>query len=276
MYFEILDQAALQQYMKYWDREDWSEILDEGNSLYPNHIAFGIREKWQPAALLVAEMTEERAEVRKLLFCSEAALEELMLIFRHHVEGSGYDRICYQWVLPQEQADQLRGKLQKAGWTEAAERETVFQIRRAEIPFWERATKGSVKGEVVPLFETSEALRMALVEELPEDTKFFRYENILPEFSLAYVENGKIEGYFLSVERKGEIWLIDAKWPEKQTAKGALIIGMAVPFQQRKAPWMYVVSRDVFSERIMKTFFKKQIMGVQSVLRNKEEPYGDL
>ena len=276
MKLEILDTLTLPSYIKHWNTENWNTILDKSGNLYPDHIAFGIKEQHKAAAVIAAALSETVAEIKALHYFYAEALDRLMGMIRQHTASYGYTNFTYQLTVSEAEAELLQKLMQKNSWPMPSAQIRRYKISRGKVAFSAKAAKGATKGTFYPFFDTTEKQRSSLAMELPENSPFFQLENIAPEYCAAYVLEERIEGYFLCTRNHDGLCLELMQFPKEEAEKGALILAAAELLETSDEPFVYINVRTEFGEKIVQRFFGKQILDRQVILTNKEEYHGNL
>lgn len=271
MKLEILDTLTLPSYMKCWNTENRNAILDESGNLYPDYIAFGIREQHKAAAMIAVALSETGAEIKALHYFSAEALDLLMGMIRQHIAILGYTKLTYQLTVSEAEAELLQKLMLKNSWPTPSAQIMRYKISRGKVAFSAKASKEATKGKIYPFFDTTEKQRSSLAMELPDNSPFFQLENVVPKYCAAYVLEERITGYFLCTQNHDGLCLELMQFPKEKTEKGALILAAAELLEKLEEPFVYINVRAEFGEKIMQGFFGKQILDIQKILTNKEE-----
>lgn len=265
MNFEIIDRNSLKEYIRIWKWLDWDKVIYSGDVLNPDCIAFGMRDKGKPEAVIIAELNEY-AEIKILNYNSTHALKILMRIFSGYLHSLRIGRLLYELKIAEEDELLFNEMMSDYGWNKPQVKHKIYELKKNNFSFFQRTEENKLKGKIVSFFETTLKQRYELALILPEDSVYYQVEVPENEFSIAYVEDDGIKGYVLSEYKEGSLYLT----MDRMSAQPQAIVGMmkevVCRLTKKHVNKVFVVVKTKYGEQLLKKAFLNQIIRAEIII----------
>ena len=275
MEFEIVNRDKMKLYMKCWNYISWEEVTDNYGMLNSDCVALGIREGNIPLGIVIGEMTDEQIEIKIFQYSSIEAVSVLMKKFRNYCKNIGINNILYEIAFLQEDRESIEKLMENSGLSKPLSEWRIYNVKRESSSLLDKANKKEITGTIYPFFDTTLTQRVDLMGRIDKESVLYRGEDVPREYSVAYVEENKIEGYILSTYYKNCLCVEEILIPRDTSAWSAMILEISRLVNENGLKQVYIKVRKKKGEQLVKVLFKTQITQSWIVLSNKEEKYNE-
>ena len=275
MEFEIVNRDKMKLYMKCWNYISWEEVTDNYGMLNSDCVALGIREGNIPLGIVIGKMTDEQIEIKIFQYSSIEAVSVLMKKFRNYCKNIGINNILYEIAFLQEDRESIEKLMENSGLSKPLSEWRIYNIKREAQSLLDKANKKEITGKIYPFFDTALTQRVDLMGRIDKESVLYRGEDVPREYSVAYVEENKIEGYILSTYYKNCLCVEEILIPRDTSAWSAMILEISRLVNENGLKQVYIKVRKKKGEQLVKVLFKTQITQSWIVLSNKEENYNE-
>lgn len=266
MEIEIIDNSSLNEYVKIWKWSDWDSVTYGDYVMELDVIAFGIRDNGRPEGIIMAEMSENFAEIKLLNYNSQEALKELMKAFSDYCHSFDKKKLKYSLKISESDQEVMKNIMTYNGWNEPVIKNKIFGIKKDEVMLSQR-TKGHLpKGRVISFFDTTIKQRFEMAKKLSENSVFYRMEAPIEELSVAYIEEDVINGFVLSEYRNGELFIEMDRMTAEPLAVVSLITELSEMAYARDIRKVFIIINTDFGEQLIKNLCIKQVFSTEIII----------
>ena len=266
MNFEIIDNNSLKEYMIIWKTSEWENSTYGDVLLSPDCVAFGVRKDGIPEAFIIFELKDEYAEIKMLNYHSYDVLKELIERFSNYCHSLNVSRLKYELRIQEADEKTIKAIMTENGWNEPQNKCKIYGLMKGAVPLSKKTKGNHPKGEVVPFFDTSSKQRTELAMKLPEDSFYYKVENVMEELSFAYVEEGSINGFILAENRHDGIYMEMDRMSAEPVSIVNIITVCTDKILENCVYRIYVIVKAKYGEQLIKNIFVNQIISSEVII----------